>query len=77
MNRVNRLAIGAKIRAAKTLDSLAEKQHGDSQIVVALVLIAVAVGLCIIFRNTISETMASLFKTISKAITDLSSGIVS
>ena len=50
------------------------KKPGDSQIVVALVLIAVAIGLCIIFRNQIYAIMNSLFNQIGTAINNLSAG---
>ena len=53
-----------------------EKVKGDSQLVVALVLIAVAVGLCIIFRNTLYNIMTSLFGTIGNQINALSNGTV-
>ena len=50
------------------------KMSGDSQIVVALVLIAVAIGLCIIFRNQIFTTMGNLFSTIGNQINNLTNG---
>ena len=53
-----------------------EKVKGDSQLVVALVLIAVAVGLCIIFRNTLYNIMTNLFTTIGTQINALSNGTV-
>lgn len=65
MSRVDDLVIGTKIRNRFTAIA---KKPGDSQIVVALVLIAVAVGLCIIFRDQINDIMQSLFKTIGESI---------
>ncbi len=56
--------------------SFIEKVKGDSQLVVALVLIAVAIGLCIIFRNTILNIMQTLFGTIGNQINALSNGVV-
>lgn len=76
MNKINELAIKAKTALAVKLNSLTEKKPGDSQLVVALVLIAVAVGLCIVFRNTISQIMTDLFTTVKTSIDQLSSGIV-
>ena len=55
-------------------DKLREKVNGDSQLVVALVLIAVAIGLCIVFRNTINNTMKTLFNKIDGQITNLTNG---
>lgn len=78
MSRVDNLVIGAKVRsqfaAARAKDavkSMVSKKPGDSQIVVALVLIAVAVGLCIIFRDAINDIMTSLFETIGDSIAKL------
>ncbi len=47
------------------IKKITAKMPGDSQIVVALVLIAVAIGLCIIFRNQIYKIMSNLFDRIS------------
>lgn len=58
------------------LRKVTSKMSGDSQLVVALVLIAVAIGLCIIFRNTIGDVMNNLFTTIGKQINDLAAGTV-
>lgn len=58
------------------LRKVTSKMSGDSQLVVALVLIAVAIGLCIIFRNTIGDVMNNLFATIGKQINDLAAGTV-
>ena len=78
MSRVDSLVITAKTKAQfgcrRAKEAVTSKLCGDSQIVVALVLIAVAVGLCIIFREQIETIMANLIGTISKAITDLASG---
>ena len=53
-----------------------KKLKGDSQLVTALVLIAVAIGLCIIFRNQINTIMVNLMGTITNQITALSNGVV-
>lgn len=58
------------------LRKVTSKMSGDSQLVVALVLIAVAIGLCIIFRNTIGDIMNSLFTTIGTQINALAAGSV-
>ena len=79
MSRLDSFVIGTKVKAQKMCEKakdavLTAKKPGDSQIVVALVLIAVAVGLCIIFREQIETIMANLINTISQAIADLASG---
>lgn len=80
MSKLDTLVIKGQIKAMQAKDklqeTLAKKLSGDSQLVVALVLIAVAVGLCIIFRNTINEIMNSLFGTIKEAINKLSAGTI-
>lgn len=50
------------------------KVKGDDKLVVSLVLIAIAIGLCFIFRNQISELMKTLFKDMTSAIKDMYSG---
>jgi hypothetical protein len=52
-------------------NKLTKKLAGDSQIVVALVLIAVAVFLCILFKNQIVDIMNNLFNQISGKIESL------
>lgn len=59
---------------ASKIKGFFSKREGDSQIVVALVLIAVAIGLCIIFRNQIFTIMTNLFTTIGNQINNLTSG---
>lgn len=61
-------------KLAQVKKAVAKKLAGDSQIVVALVLIAVAIGLCIIFRNQIYQIMNNLFGVIGNAISSLTAG---
>lgn len=61
-------------KLAQKKEAVAKKLAGDSQIVVALVLIAVAIGLCIIFRNQIYTIMNNLFGVIGNAISSLTAG---
>lgn len=61
-------------KLAQVKEAVAKKLAGDSQIVVALVLIAVAIGLCIIFRNQIYQIMNNLFGVIGNAISSLTAG---
>lgn len=76
MNRLDKLAINAKIKAAAFKESLASKKMGDSQIVVALILIVVAVGLAIIFRNQINEIIKSVAKYVQETVNGLGNGTV-
>jgi hypothetical protein len=55
----------------KMNNKLKTKEFGDSQLVVALVLIAVALGLCLMFRTEIKAIMSNLFGTISTQINNL------
>ena len=78
MSRVDSLVIAAKTKAQLAIECAKEKvtckSNGDSQIVVALVLIAVAVGLCFIFKDEISNIVKSLANTVSTSISQLASG---
>lgn len=76
MNKLYRLAIAAKTRATMLKDSLTSKKLGDSQVVVALVLIVVAVGLAIIFRNQVNIIIANVASRVQEAVNDLASGVV-
>lgn len=76
MKKIDALFISAQTKVQRGIAKLAAKKSGDSQIVVALVLIAVAVGLCIIFRNQIKEIMANLTGSISNSIKTLSSEVI-
>lgn len=57
-----------------TVKNFFNKVKGDDKLVVSLVLIAIAIGLCFIFRNQISELMKTLFKDMTSAIKDMYSG---
>lgn len=78
MNKLDRLAIAAKTRATMLKDSFKEsltsKKLGDSQVVVALVLIVVAVGLAIIFRNQVNIIIKNVATRVQKAVNDLANG---
>ncbi len=76
-NKLDNLFINAKCKAAQAKAAMTEKMSGDSQLVVALILVAVAVGLCIIFRQNIYKVMTDLFGRTSTAIGELLSGSVS
>ena len=53
-------------------EKLVSKTNGDAQLVVALILVVVAIGLCILFQDTIADTMKDVFGKITAAINDLS-----
>ena len=80
MNKLNILAITARTKAFMMKESMKEaltsKKLGDSQVVVALVLIVVAVGLAIIFRNQINIIIANVASRVQEAVNDLASGAV-
>lgn len=76
MNKLDRLAIAAKTRATMLKDSLTSKKLGDSQVVVALVLIVVAVGLAFIFRNQVNIIIANVASRVQEAVNSLASGVV-
>lgn len=61
-------ALALKNKMQKTI---VNKENGDAQLVVALVLIVVAIGLCWLFRDTVSDTMDTVFGQIEAAITGL------
>ena len=46
-------------------------ENGDSQLIVTLILIAVAIGLCIIFRNAMANVLDGAIKFIKDAIAAL------
>lgn len=78
MNKLDRIAIAAKTKvsmlAEKVKDSLTNKNFGDSQVVVALVLIVVAVGLAIIFRNQVNGIVQLVAKRVKDVVTTLANG---
>ena len=75
MNKLDRLAIAAKTRATMLKDSFKEsltnKKFGDSQVVVALVLIVVAVGLAIIFRSQVNHIIKNVADNVNTAVDQL------
>ena len=75
MSRVDSLVITAKTKAQfgfrRAKEAVTCKLNGDSQIVIALVLISVAVGLCVIFRDKVNTIMIELINTITTHINKL------
>lgn len=80
MNKLDRLAIATKTRATLLKDSFKEsltsKKLGDSQVVVALILIVVAIGLCYIFRKQVNDIIELVATNVKTAVNNLSSGAV-
>lgn len=76
MSKLDRLAITAKTKATMLKNNLTSKKPGDSQVVVALVLIVVAVGLAIIFRNQVNIIIANVATRVDTAVNDLAAGVV-
>jgi hypothetical protein len=68
MKKIDEMLIKAKTKASKVKEAFLSKENGDSQLVVALVLIAVAVGLCILFRNQVNNIMIHALNTTSDQI---------
>jgi len=52
------------------------KKQGDDKLIVALVLAALGVGLCIYFRNNIYDIMTSTISTLKTQIQNLIAGTV-
>lgn len=76
MSKLDYLLFAGKTKVKRGIENLVAKRDGDSQLVVALVLIAIAVGLCILFRNQIKNAMTDLLNTITSSINALSNGVV-
>lgn len=76
MNKLDRLAISAKIKTAMLKEKLTNKEFGDSQVVVALVLIVVAVGLAIIFRNEVNTIISNVATRVSVVVNQLADGAI-
>ena len=66
-----------KAEAIVCINNLYDKMDADDKLVVALVLIAVAVGLCIIFRNQINALVTNIFTNTGKQVNELYKGTLS
>lgn len=55
---------------------ITKKKKGDDKLIVALVLAALGVGLCIYFRNNIYDIMTSTVATLKTQIQNLIAGTV-
>lgn len=64
----------AIMAGSRMKDRLTNKEDGDSNLVVVLLLIAVAVGLCITFRTKISDMLTNIFTNVNKQVDTFSGG---
>lgn len=64
----------AIMAGSRMKDRLTNKEEGDSNLVVVLLLIAVAVGLCITFRTKISGMLTKIFNNVDKQVDTFTSG---
>lgn len=64
----------AIMAGSRMKDRLTNKEEGDSNLVVVLLLIAVAVGLCITFRSQISSLLSKIFTNVNKQVDTFTSG---
>ena len=62
--------------AKAKFNTVVSKLPGDSQVVVALILIVVAIGLCIIFRNEVNTIIQNVAGKVTEAVNNLSAGTV-
>lgn len=67
---------GANKFKNKLNNFITKKKKGDDKLIVALVLAALGVGLCIYFRNNIYDIMTSTVATLKTQIQNLIAGTV-
>ena len=53
------------------MNKLFRKENGDSNVMTILILVVVALGLCIIFRNTIKDIMEMISKKVKYGVNSL------
>lgn len=76
MSKVNSAVVGLQVKAFQAKNWLKSKMAGDQTIVVALILIAIAVGLCILFRNNVMTIMDTVSKRVLTVVNNLVEGTV-
>lgn len=68
-NRLETMYLGTKIRVCNALcHPLTVKKQGANELVITLLLIVISVGLCIIFREQLSQAFSGLMTKISNNI---------
>lgn len=73
---MNKVMASMMCKAGAVKQKITEKMSGDSQVVVALILIVVALGLCIIFRNQVNTILQNIATRVSDTVNSLAAGTV-
>lgn len=76
MSKVNSAVVGLQVKAFQAKNWLKSKMAGDQTIVVALILIAIAVGLCILFRENVRIIMDTVSDKVLNTVNRLVQGNV-
>lgn len=76
MSKVNSAVVGLQVKAFQAKNWLKSKMAGDQTIVVALILIAIAVGLCILFRENVMTIMDKVSARVLEVVNNLVQGNV-
>ena len=74
MSKVNSAVVGLQVKAFQAKNWLKSKLAGDQTIVVALILIAIAVGLCILFRENVNTIMNTVSVRVLNVVNKLIQG---
>lgn len=74
MSKVNSAVVGLQVKAFQAKNWLKSKMAGDQTIVVALILIAIAVGLCILFRENVMTIMDTVSARVLNVVNTLVQG---
>ena len=74
MSKVNSAVVGLQVKAFQAKNWLKSKLAGDQTIVVALILIAIAVGLCILFRENVMTIMDTVSARVLNVVNTLVQG---
>lgn len=74
MSKVNSAVVGLQAKAFQAKNWLKSKLAGDQTIVVALILIAIAVGLCILFRENVMTIMDTVSARVLNVVNTLVQG---
>ena len=64
----------AIMAGSRMKDRLTNKEDGDSNLVVVLLLIAVAISVCITFRTQISGLLTKIFNNVNTQVDTFTSG---
>ena len=69
MNKLDSMLIGAKIKAENFFTE--KKDMGIEVVVVSLLIVVVAIGVCILFQEQIATLLKKIMGTATNAITNL------